>query len=286
MNQQIEGYFCSCCKKYHNELPMSYGSPAPDYYDELSVEHQKSRVEINQDVCVIDNEHFFVRGCIEIPVIGSDKQFIWDVWVSLSEANFYRLIDYWDTEGREEVLEPMFGWLSTSIPCYPETIHLKTMVHTRSIGIKPYIELEPTNHPLAIEQRKGVSMERIKQIAEELCDGEQQQKNELQKDFRERPMNSFLNKTIGIFFEKTNRTVKPLMYAQLTICIGIVLTLFLTWNNDSLSSMAIIHFLLGTYFLLSSIEQFIIKPKQRKGSILWFICALLFYWIAFDYFIN
>ncbi len=77
-------------------------------------------------------------------------------------------------EGREQELEPMFGWLSTSIPCYPETINLKTMVHTRSVGVRPYIKLEPTEHPLAIEQREGITIERIKQIAEELCGEEEQ----------------------------------------------------------------------------------------------------------------
>lgn len=67
-----------------------------------------------------------------------------------------------------------FGWLSTSIYCYPEAIDLKTMVHTRSVGMRPYIELEPTQHSLAIEQREGITIERIKQIAEELYDPEEQ----------------------------------------------------------------------------------------------------------------
>jgi hypothetical protein len=50
----------------------------------------------------------------------------------------------------------MFGWLSTSIPCYPETINLKTNVHNSPIGVTPYIELEPTEHPLAMEKREGI----------------------------------------------------------------------------------------------------------------------------------
>lgn len=37
----------------------------------------------------------------------------------------------------------------------------------------PYIELEPTEHPLAMEQREGITMERVKQIAEELCETEE-----------------------------------------------------------------------------------------------------------------
>lgn len=89
--------------------------------------------------------------------------------MSLSEANFTRTVEEWNINGREDRLEPMFGWLATSLPCYPETINLKTMVHTRRIEIRPYIELEPTDHPLAVEQRVGISLKRVQNIAEEVC---------------------------------------------------------------------------------------------------------------------
>ncbi len=87
----------------------------------------------------------------------------------LSEENFTRIVEEWNTNGREDRLEPMFGWLATSLPCYPDTINLKTMVHTRKIGISPYIELEPTAHPLAVEQQIGITLERVQNIAEEVC---------------------------------------------------------------------------------------------------------------------
>jgi hypothetical protein len=32
----------------------------------------------------------------------------------------------------------------------------------------PYVELEPTDHPLAIEQREGVTLARVVEIAEAL----------------------------------------------------------------------------------------------------------------------
>ncbi|PLR78515.1 DUF2199 domain-containing protein [Bacillus sp. V3-13] len=170
MSNHKKGYVCRCCGKYHDELPMSYGSLVPEYYYDIPIEEQESRIEMNEDVCIIDDEYFFIRGCIEIPVCDGEGPFIWDVWVSVSEENFNKIIDYWEVEGREEELEPMFGWLSTSIPCYPETINLKTMVHTRPVGVRPYIQLEPTEHPLALEQREGIKLERIEEIAEELCD--------------------------------------------------------------------------------------------------------------------
>jgi hypothetical protein len=168
MTQVTDGYTCSCCVEYHSELPLNYGSPAPIYYEEATRRERKKRFEINDDLCVMDGEHFFIRGCIEIPVIGSDEPFVWDVWVSLSEENFELTLEHWDDFDREK-LEPMFGWLSTTLPLYPETINLKTYVHTRSVELRPYIELEPTDHPLSIEQRQGITIDRVKEIAQFFC---------------------------------------------------------------------------------------------------------------------
>jgi len=64
------------------------------------------------------------------------------------------VLELWDAPARSEE-PPMFGWLSTNLPPYPQTVNLKTSVHLRNDGLRPFIELEPTDHPLAIEQRDG-----------------------------------------------------------------------------------------------------------------------------------
>ncbi|XIE79498.1 DUF2199 domain-containing protein [Streptomyces sp. SBR177] len=121
---------------------------------------------LTADQCVIQAQHYFVKGLIEIPVIGSNEVFSWGVWVSLSRENFSRAADLWDTAGRESE-KPYFGWLTTDLQIYsPSTINLKTHVHTRPVGERPLIELEPTDHPLAVEQRAGITMDRVREIAE------------------------------------------------------------------------------------------------------------------------
>ncbi|MCR8633527.1 DUF2199 domain-containing protein [Paenibacillus radicis (ex Xue et al. 2023)] len=162
-------YICSCCGKKHDELPMSYGSHAPYIWFQTKAEDRDERFSLDSDLCVMDNKHFFIRGNIEIPVEDEKKAFIWDVWVSLSKDNFEKSISCWTKKGREKDSEPMFGWLSTSIPCYSEeTLNLKTMVHTRKLGSRPSIELEPTEHPLAVEQRNGIKLKRVQEIAERI----------------------------------------------------------------------------------------------------------------------
>jgi hypothetical protein len=57
----------------------------------------------------------------------------------------------------------LHGWNST--PGGVKPTYLKTHVHTRPVGQRPYIELEPTDHPLAVEQRNGITMARVRDIA-------------------------------------------------------------------------------------------------------------------------
>lgn len=76
-----------------------------------------------------------------------------------------KVLEKWDERGRENS-DPHFGWLSVEIPVYPETLNLKKNIHIREVGMVPYVELEPTNHPLAIEQRNGITLERVKEIQE------------------------------------------------------------------------------------------------------------------------
>ncbi|WSL64188.1 DUF2199 domain-containing protein [Kitasatospora herbaricolor] len=90
---------------------------------------------------------------------------------SLSEPNFARTHDLWEDPAREQE-PPYFGWLSTELPVYAEsTLNLKTHVRTRAVGRRPLIELEPTDHPLAVEQREGITMARVQELAYQLLRG-------------------------------------------------------------------------------------------------------------------
>jgi hypothetical protein len=91
--------------------------------------------------------------------------FAWVIWVYLAKKNFDRAMELWDSE--ERVADPpYFGWLSNQIDVYPDTLNLKTSVSSRSLNERFCVELEPTNHPLSLEQRNGMTLDRVREIAE------------------------------------------------------------------------------------------------------------------------
>jgi hypothetical protein len=73
---------------------------------------REQREVLLPDMCLIDEEHGFIVGNLEIPVLDSDQTFSWDVWVSLSLPHFKRTFQLWEQEGRESE-PPYFGWLCT-----------------------------------------------------------------------------------------------------------------------------------------------------------------------------
>ena len=168
------GYICRRCGEYHKGLPLSYEAAAPAQWYTIPEKERMHRCVLSSDQCIIDDEHFFIVGNIDIPIVETDKVFSWSVWGSLSQANFERASELWHIPGRESE-PPYFGWLCTELLPYPiTTLHLKTNVHTRLVGVRPYIELEVTDHPLAVEQREGITRERVQKIAEIVLHGQEE----------------------------------------------------------------------------------------------------------------
>jgi hypothetical protein len=161
------GFFCATCGKHHDTLPMDVGVATPITYDSLPPEERSTRCKLTSDLCVIDGKEFFIRGCLEIPVTDGPGPFVYGVWVSLSEKNFNRYLELWKDDSAAN--EPSyFGWFCTRLPNYPDTVLLKTHVHLRAGGLRPLIELEPTDHPLAVEQQNGITMRRVHEIVDPL----------------------------------------------------------------------------------------------------------------------
>jgi hypothetical protein len=78
--------------------------------------------------------------------------------------------DLWEQEGREAE-PPYSGVLDTLLPIYPNTQGLAVKLRTRPVGLRPSIDLEPVDHPLAREQQGGLTWQRLVAIASTLMHG-------------------------------------------------------------------------------------------------------------------
>ena len=155
---------CGRCGEYHEGLP-DVGFDAPFYYYTVPEAERERRCTLTSDFCSIDGEDYFIRGCLEIPILERSDVFAWGVWMSVSAVNFNRYKDVFDDRFHSHV-GPFVGWLSNQLPTYPETLTLKIRAHLRDEDARPVFELEPTEHPLAIDHRNGISIDKLREIYE------------------------------------------------------------------------------------------------------------------------
>ncbi len=166
------GYVCRICGERHI-LPLSYSVKVPMAARAVPVDELEARVVITPDQCVIDNKEFFLRGRIPVPVHGLEEPFIWGVWAEVGPKDFLRTTQLWNVLGREA--EPAFpGYLNSEIPLYGDTINLEVNVQTQVVGRRPHFLVSRADHPLAIEQREGISLKRVEEIAERMQHPESQ----------------------------------------------------------------------------------------------------------------
>ena len=157
---------CSTCGVQQSDIPLCFGIEAP--WRALVPESEfAQRVDLTPDQCVVDEQHFFIRGHIEIPIHDYSESLAFSVWSSLSEHSFLHMSERWEAPDRASD-PPYFGWLSSPIAVYPSTIHLKLSVQPRAPGLTPLFTVKPTEHPLARDQHNGISIERWHQIAHAL----------------------------------------------------------------------------------------------------------------------
>jgi hypothetical protein len=160
---------CNSCGETHEGVP-TFGADMPSIAQWIPAEDRPSRVDLGTDDCVVDGERFLVRGCLEIPVQGEADPFVWGVWVDISQANFDQWVSAFKLKERSHV-GPFPGYLGTALPCYPDTFNHHVVMHLRDDGIRPYIEVSQSNHPLHIEQCNGIAHERVAEIYQEVMHG-------------------------------------------------------------------------------------------------------------------
>jgi hypothetical protein len=155
---------CQCCGKQYDTLPFAFALDVPDPWLAVPEGERRLRATLTSDRCIIDRTEFCIRGRLEIPVIGRTDFFIWGIWVSVSKDGYDRVAELWNTEIREHET-PIPGALCSDLPIYPRTTGLPCHLHLRNAGRRPSIKLEPADHPLAVEQRDGITLDRVKEIA-------------------------------------------------------------------------------------------------------------------------
>ncbi|MBA3736481.1 MAG: DUF2199 domain-containing protein [Actinobacteria bacterium] len=151
---------CSVCGEEHEGLPLDWSYDSPSYWEGPRHEEDVLTADICSWTDDVGERSYFIRGVLHVPVPELNDSLRYGIWSSLSQQSFDRVLELWDAPARTEE-PPYFGWLSNSLPGYPETLNLKTDVVTADLDLRPRIVLHDGDHPMIREQQEGITVDRL-----------------------------------------------------------------------------------------------------------------------------
>jgi hypothetical protein len=162
----FDGYWCGICGQFHAGQYISVACDSPDPYACLNNAEKADCAHLGSDDCIINDDQYYLRGIIELPIIGLKETFLWGVWARVRERDYDEFAVHFEASGREKMIGPYKGRLCNRLRGYDlDTLNLKCSIRIQPVGIRPLFIIDELEHPLAIEQRHGISLERARQIS-------------------------------------------------------------------------------------------------------------------------
>lgn len=152
-------YLCEFCGKPHNDVPTDLAYRRPVHFFMVPEAERPARIKHNDDICIVDDTHFLIRGILEVPVIDQPGiNLTWGIWASVSQESFDKYFELYDEDGSGE---PSFkGLLAVSPNGYPDLYDHEVRVQLRTASERPLFIPASMNHPLFAECRDGITTKR------------------------------------------------------------------------------------------------------------------------------
>jgi hypothetical protein len=166
--QRLAGqWHCASCDDLHVGL-MALAAFAPDPWPhgEKREINDALRLDgdfLSEDFCVLGGKNFLVRAVLEIPVQGLAEKFSFGCWSTLSRENFDKYLEGFNDSNYPD-WGPWTGWLCNQLETYIGTKPQSVYVFPQPNRQRPTLRIMNSVHPLAIDQEKGISVERLVEI--------------------------------------------------------------------------------------------------------------------------
>ena len=155
---------CECCGEFHPIDEHELLFRLPDEIFKLSEEDCDIRCRLIEEMAILDETRFFIRGVLPLPVRHRTRPYHLGLWAEVSAEDFTRMFELWGDPA--QATEPAIsGSLATAVPLHPETIGLRVAIQMVGANLRPTLFLMPVEHSLFNEQSRGIHAHRAFEYA-------------------------------------------------------------------------------------------------------------------------
>lgn len=156
---------CGVCGEVHEGLPLDYAYGLPDEVFALSYLDRYRRSRSNADLCTLDESRFFIRCVLPVPFSDTDQKYVWGIWAEVTRDQHDQYVHgFYDDLSQAPAFSAK---IANDLPRYPATNGLEVLVQFQSSDSRPALRFgAAASHPLAVEQRFGITRSRHHEILE------------------------------------------------------------------------------------------------------------------------
>ncbi len=168
---KVDKFKCSNCGQVHSDWPaLAFNSPTHFHY--LSDEDKSKNCKLDEDFCEIHRNNQidrFIRVTLFQKVNNSCKHLQYGLWVSLSEKSY---LDYRENFNNQNHGTGYFGWLSSNVAEYENTLSIPCDVYTKLGNERPeIIPHEDFDHQFVRDYYNGISTNEAETRIQEMIKG-------------------------------------------------------------------------------------------------------------------
>jgi hypothetical protein len=147
---------CLICGQQHilSDMELSFG--LPDEAFTIAETERDKRVKATDDICVIDEQRFYLRSVLGLPLIDqAPEQYHFGVWAEVGPADFKTIFELWDDPAQTEY--PAFqARLGNNIPFCGQTNGLNVSLKMTGPSTRPALTVTDIESVLGQLQGKGI----------------------------------------------------------------------------------------------------------------------------------
>lgn len=162
--EEDESFVCGVCGQAHEGLSHDFGWKLPDELWLLPEDVRQEKLDWSPDASYHEGR-WFVRGVLYVPINDTGRQWGWGIWAEIDDKVMGVVYHNFTEDASDAPLQT--GTIANKIPGFEDSVGQQINLRFRTADLRPlFFFPEDSQHPLAIEQREGVSLERYHEILE------------------------------------------------------------------------------------------------------------------------
>jgi len=156
---------CPCCDKMVPAYDMELSYRLPDAIASMDTDEIKKKCQSSKDYVVCEDEYYYLRCILPLPVQDTGKDYSIGVWAQVSEKSFIRIWELWEDPDQVNEL-PFNGLLANSVHLNTHVEDIEIEVTLTGVKSRPSVKIKDAESSLYKEQQNGITVHRASEYTD------------------------------------------------------------------------------------------------------------------------